>query len=232
MRKTSLRAFLFDFDGVIADSEPLHFSQFRKVLQQEGISLSKSEYYEKYLGLDDRGCFKAIWQEQGRVLSAKEMEELIHRKNEALLITLKGRSVLLPGVLDFLNRIGSEHYLAIVSGALQNEIKTVLSSAGLEKRFHVIIGAEDVQKGKPDPEGFTKAIRLLNRDFVPPSEILLASECLVIEDSPWGIAAGLHAGTKCLAVTNSYPKEKLHMAHKVVSHLGEVSLKDLKELFS
>ena len=226
----SLRAILFDFDGVLADSEPIHLSQFQRVLEEEGILLTKAEYYEKYLGLDDRSFFRAIFKNCGLTITAKKEKDLIHKKNRAILNYISTHQILLPGVRDFLKE-SSSYFRTIVSGALRNEITTILEASGLLKEFHVIVAADDVSQGKPDPEGFLKAVRLLNRDFVLPSEILLSEECLAIEDSPWGIEAAKKSGAKCLAVMTSYPRERVLDADLVVPDLSSVSWKAINNLF-
>lgn len=227
-----LRAILLDFDGVLADTEPIHFAMFREVLKQEGVTLSKSLYYEKYLGLDDRSCFAAVYKDQGRRLDAATKERLIQNKNKALLEFVDGRPVLLPGVKAFVEKMNQNYFLAIVSGALKSEITAILDGAGLRDKFHVIVAADDVAQGKPDPEGFLTAIRLLNRDFIPSSEVLFGSECLAIEDSPWGIEAAHRAGSRCLGVLTSYPKGRLHEADLLFHDLDSVDWKTVETLFS
>lgn len=229
--KTSLRAFLLDFDGVLADTEPIHLQMFREVLKGEEITVSEGEYYEKYLGLDDRSFFGKIFQDRGKILSPEKKEALIQEKNKTLLKHVSGRSLLLPGVEEFLAKATQKYYLAIVSGALRNEIQAVLQGAKIEKLFHLIVAADDVSEGKPHPEGFLTAIRLLNRDSVPPSEILLAEECLAVEDSPWGIEAAKKAGVKCLALLTSYPKERLEDADLIVPSLKALKWKEVEALF-
>src|SRR5262249_31710402 len=107
-----------------------------------------------------------------------------------------------------------------------------LDRGGIRSFFQAIVAAEDVQKGKPDPEGYFRALSLINRDAVATSEMILPPECLVIEDSIWGIEAAHAAGMKCLALTGSYPKEKLKSAQWVAGNYGEISLSDLEKSFT
>ncbi len=222
MNKQEIRALLLDFDGVLADTEPVHLRFFAEVLEPEGISLSREAYFAKYLGLDDRGCFRRVFADAGRELDPVLEESLVRRKNQRLLEYLVGKSVMLPGAADFLRKLQGRYYLAIVSGALQSEIEAVLRGEGLLKLFHLIVGAEQVSRGKPDPEGFLTAVRLLNRDHVPESEILLPGECLAVEDSPWGIEAARRAGVHCVAVTTSYPRGELAACSLVIDCLDEL----------
>ena len=232
MTKDTLRAILFDFDGVLADSEPLHLEMFQKVLQEEGISLSREDYYQKYLGLDDRGCFSQVFKDVGRAMVASKLPDLIRRKNRAFLDHVRGRPFLMPGAAEAVRQMKDRHFLTVVSGALRSEILAILEGAGLEKAFQVIVAAEDVAQGKPHPEGFLTAIRLLNRDFVTPAEILLPGECLAIEDSPWGVEAAKAAGVKCLAVATSYDPSRLAGADLVAKDITSISWEKAEALFS
>ncbi len=218
----SIRAILFDFDGVLADSEPIHYRFFREVLADEGIPLVWSDYQRRYLGLDDHACFEAVYRDSQKKLTPDKLRLLIEKKNRALLDDVSGRLVILPGVKELIARIREKYYLAIVSGALNSEIETMLNGAGLLESFRVIVGAEDVSRGKPDPAGFLTAVKWLNRDHIPESEILLPAECLVVEDSPWGIEAASRAGIPCVAVTTSYPAGKLKGARWQISQVSEL----------
>jgi HAD superfamily hydrolase (TIGR01509 family) len=230
--KGMLRAILFDFDGVLADSEPIHLEMFQKVLKEEGISLSKDDYFQKYLGLDDRSCFTEVYNDNGRDLDLAKVEGLIRRKNRALLDHVRGRSVLMPGAAELIRKLKEKYFLTIVSGALKNEISAVLEGADLAKAFQAVVAADDVSQGKPHPEGFESAIRILNRDFVPPAEILLPRECLAIEDSPWGIEAAKKAGVRCVGVTTSYEASRLGEADLIAADPASIRWNEVETLFA
>lgn len=228
---SSIRAVLFDFDGVLANTEPVHLQMFRAVLQRHAISLTEADYLEKYLGLDDRACFDAVFRDWKKELTPQTREELVREKNQKFLEFVGGRRLLLPGVSDVIRGLDRRYYLSIVSGALRNEIEQVVRSEGLRDFFQVIIGADQVSKGKPDPQGFLMALKLLNRDHIPESEILLPGECLAVEDSPWGIEAARKAGIFCVAVTTSYPALKLTGADHVIADLSGLT-ECLKKVWS
>ena len=230
--KDTLRAILFDFDGVLADSEPIHLEMFQKVLKEEGISLSREGYYEKYLGLDDRSCFAEVYKAGGRSPEPGKVNDLIRRKNEALLQHVRGRSVLMPGAAELILKLKDKYFLTIVSGALKSEILAILEGAGLAKAFHAIVAADDISQGKPHPEGFESAIRILNRDFIPPAEILLPRECLAVEDSPWGLQAAKKAGVLCVGVTTSYEASRLGEADLIAPHVSSIPWEKVEALFS
>jgi len=229
--QTTLRAILFDFDGVLANTEPVHLQMFQKVLSAEGIGLTREAYFEKYLGLDDRACIAQVYRDAGKVLDEAKAETLVARKNAAMLGFVKGQSLLLPGAREVVEKASDRYFLAVVSGALRNEIETILEGEGLRGKFHVIVAADDVSEGKPSPEGFLAAIRLLNRDFVPEAEILLPEECLAIEDSPWGLDAAKQAGVRGLAVTTSYARERLRNADLITKDLSSLPWNEVESLF-
>jgi HAD superfamily hydrolase (TIGR01509 family) len=215
-----LKAIIFDFDGVIADTEPIHLKMFQKVLDEEGITLTEEEYHQKYLALDDKGCFSAVLSDNGREVDKKLVEDMIRRKSVYFDEYVKDNIIIFPGVVNFVRKVAKEHLLAIASGALRHEIEFGLEAAGIRQEFQAIVSAEDVEKGKPEPEPFLKALQELNNIHSSSSQIQ-PSECLVIEDSLHGIAAAHEAGMKCLAVTNSYSADELSEADWVTDSLED-----------
>jgi HAD superfamily hydrolase (TIGR01509 family) len=224
-----LRAVIFDFNGIIVDDEPIHFELFQRVLSEEGISLTQSDYYARYLGFDDRGAFTQAYRDHRRRLSQKELEELVNRKAAYYQEAIRNKMRVFPGVETLVRTLATKLPLAIASGALRHEIDTILSTIGLRSYFGAIVSAEDVRSGKPEPEIFLKALARLNeqRGNRHPIE---DSECVVIEDSKEGVRGARRAGMKCLAVTNSHPAEQLAEATAVVRSLNEVSLTFLESL--
>jgi len=221
-----LKAIIFDFDGVLADTEPLHFTVFRRVLQEEGLPLSEHDYYQKYVGFDDKGCFHAILSEHGRPVPSETIQQLVERKAALMLGHITTTRVVYPGVVEFVKNVAGRYRLAIVSGALRHEIELILKTAGMQDNFEHITAAEDVQDGKPAPEGYLHALRSLSR-HAP----LLASECLVIEDTLFGIQAAHAAGMRCLAVSTTFPLDRLGIADAVTATLKSYDLEPLVRRF-
>jgi beta-phosphoglucomutase len=224
-----LRALIFDFNGIIVDDEPIHFELFKQVLAEEGIKLTEADYYARYLGFDDRGAFTAAYREHGRSLDEKLLARLIDRKTIYYQSEIRSKVRIFPGVEKLVTTLVPVLPLAVASGALRQEIETILSAAGLLKHFAVIISAEDVDHGKPEPEIFLKALARLNAQ-VEDGHPIDAADCLVIEDSKEGIRGARRAGMKCLAVSNSHPTELLQEANAVVRSLEEVDLALLEQL--
>lgn len=223
-----LRAVIFDFNGIIVDDEPIHFKLFKKVLGEEGIVLTEDAYYERYLGFDDRGAFTAGFREHNRDLDDRKLHQLIERKAVYYQEAIREQVAIFPGVQNLVTSLVETVPLAVASGALRNEIETILRTAGLLDHFNGIVSAEDVTRGKPEPEIFLKALATLNAR--PNNAAIEAADCVVIEDSKEGIRGARRAGMKCLAVTNSHPAELLGEANAVVGSLEEVTLPFLQRL--
>jgi beta-phosphoglucomutase len=226
-----LRAVIFDFNGIIVDDEPIHFELFRKVLAEEGLTLAKEDYYAHYLGMDDRGCFRAAYRDHGAEISEAQLVSLIDRKANYYLEAINEKMILFPGVKTLIPELARRFRLAIASGALRSEIELILSRVALREYFEVIVSAEDVKQGKPEPEIFLRVLSELNGQLRDNGAISPA-ECLVIEDSIEGIRAAKKAGMRCLAVTNSHRMEQLGEADAVVRSLEETGVPFLEKLLS
>jgi beta-phosphoglucomutase-like phosphatase (HAD superfamily) len=221
-----LKAILFDFDGVLADTEPLHFRTFQEVLAKEGLHLSEADYYAKYVGLDDKGCFQAVYLDNGRRLPAETIERLIDQKAGILLAQLKSNHIVYPGISHLVTTIASRYRLAVVSGALRHEIEYSLDIAGIRNLFEQITAAQDVVHGKPHPEGYLHTLHQLSR-VIP----LTASECLVIEDTVQGIQAAHAAGMRCLAISTTLSPDELAHADAVTSTLETEAIASIERRF-
>jgi len=225
-----LKAIIFDFDGVIADTEPLHLKAFQLTLKENGIELSDEEYFENYLAYDDKTLFKELLKDRNYEHNEAQISELMNRKSEHFENVLKGNILVLEGVPEFISTISGKYPLAIGSGAIRSEIIDILESGGLREHFEIIVSADEVINCKPDPEVFIEALRRLNNlDSV--SEKISPQECLVIEDSTSGIKAAHSAGMKCLAITNSYAAEKLSEAELIKQSLKGIYLEEIEDLF-
>ena len=223
-----LRAVIFDFDGVITDSEVLHLRAFNQSLVPYGVKISTKDYYTNYLGFSDFDCYKTLIDNGLLKIDELKIGEIICGKSKIFeeLTRTEGRTI--EGVHEFLQMIEENKIpMAICSGSLMVEIEVMLEGAGLRNFFAEIVSAEQVKKGKPHPEGFLLALQKLNKTCRPP---IAANECIVIEDSHWGLQAGKAAGMHTIAVTNSYDAEKLTIAEKIVAHLNELTIGEMQQL--
>jgi HAD superfamily hydrolase (TIGR01509 family) len=221
-----MRAVIFDFDGVIADTEPLHFEGLRRTFAAIDITLTEQDYYTNYLGFDDRGCVEEALRVNRRPITEPIVQDLMRKKASAYLDSIRDHMVIFPGVREFVEAAASAYPIAIASGALRPEIELILEQAGIRKAFRHITSAEDVAKSKPDPQPFLHALAGLNRRQA--GTPLTPDTCLVIEDSLPGIRAAKAAGMKVLAVTNTHTVQDLHEAHAISSSLRDTRLAELK----
>jgi beta-phosphoglucomutase len=216
-------AVLFDFDGVLVNSEPLHFQAFHEVLAAEHIELTEDEYYRSLIGFDDKGAFRHLYALRGIPLPPKTFLSLMAGKSRAMMELIRRRQfTALPGVEQFVRALWRKCPLAICSGALREEIEAMLEGISLRDCFSVIVAAEDVTIGKPDPQGYLLTTRLMGEKIHQP---LHPRDCLVIEDAPTVIRSARAAGFPVLGVASSYPLEKLSDAKWAVRTLAPAEVR-------
>ncbi len=222
-----LSAVIFDFDGVIVDSEPLHCAAFLEVLSPRGITFTWEEYLEAYVGYDDREALQAAYASRGREIDVDELLELIDAKAEAFerLVAERG-AVPYPGVRAFIRGLADRLPLGLCSGALARDIEPILRALGLDRSFGATVTADEVAASKPDPESYRRIVDKLQVRY--PEVPITPGQCLAIEDTPAGIRAARGAGVPVLAVTNSYPAARLAEASRVVDSLDGMALEDLE----
>jgi beta-phosphoglucomutase len=155
-------ALLFDFNGVIVDDEEQHRATLESLLAEEGIALTRTQYYDEYLGWNDRMSFVAAFRQAGRPLAPARLDALVAEKSRRYERMVEQSLTLVPGAAEFVARAAGWCCLAIVSGALRREIELVLDRAALRRHFEVIIAAEDVACCKPDPAGYLQALAALD----------------------------------------------------------------------
>ena len=222
-----LKAIIFDFDGVIANTEPLHCRAFALALTGLSLSITENEYFAHCAGLNDNAIMRWVLDRAGLPADETAIARTLKVKDRAYEAMIgDSAGLLLPGVHDWVVRAAGRLPLAICSGARRVEIDKILGNAGLAEYFRVVVSAEDVESSKPDPAGFIRTLGLL-QGFVSG---LAAQECLVIEDSLPGIAAAKSAGMKVLAVQTYRTAEDLSAADLVVPDLRSVADADWAEL--
>ena len=226
----ALRAIVFDFDGVIANSEPLHFGAFRDVLAAGGVELTARDYYDRYLGFDDVGVFKTVGADRGKTWTAGDVADFVARKGVRLGELERDVSVVYPGAADAIRRAAAAVPIAIASGALGPEIRRILNGAQLTQHFVAIVSAEDTPASKPAPDPYIRAVGLLAKTMSGPP--LKPSECVAIEDSRWGLESARTAGLRTVAVTTSYTAGELAIADLVIGSLADLDVDRLHRLLS
>ncbi len=229
----SLRAIIFDMDGVICDSEPLHMQAFQRVLTEESIHISDQEYYDRYLAHDDRGSFTAAFRDNGRPgPDTDKMKNLLIRKGRYFDEFMKNGLVIYPGSEAFARKVSHYYPLALATGARRLEVDFILKKAKIRDIFTAIVCADDVKNGKPEPESFELALKHLNRMRLDATPEIHASDVLVIEDSPRCIKSAKALGMKTVGLATSYPAAQLAEADRVLESLMAFEVADAEKLFA
>jgi beta-phosphoglucomutase len=211
-----LNAVIFDFDGIIVDSEPMHHQAFQTVLEPLGKGFSWEAYCETYIGFDDRDAFREAFKSKGEKISTRDIRKLITEKATAFQQLIhNGEATPLPGAVELIKSIPRKLPIALCSGALKEDIVPIIKNLGIENSFNVIVTAEDTKKSKPDPAPYILALKKLGLDD--------PASAIAIEDTPVGIISAKGAGLKVLAVTNSYDREYLLNADAVTDSLENIS---------
>lgn len=225
-----LRMVIFDFDGVIIDSEAAHYQAMSEVAAEEGIPLSWQEYCEKYIAFDDREFYINLWQDNHRKTDPQTIDALVERKKQVFMKFLDEHCGLLGGIGELLENLRQSNIpCGIYSGSFRHEIDFLLQKYQLEDYFVVIIGADEVTASKPDPQGYLLCLEQANQ-LLKSEPAILPGNCVVIEDSVGGVQSAKAAGMYCLAVTNSHRADQLGHADKVVESLQGVDSQFLARL--
>lgn len=226
-----LRAVIFDFDGIIVDSEPLILKITQEMAAREGWTVSEEEYYRDYLALDDRGIVELLYSRHGRPVDAAQRDEIVRWKMVRYADMIRDGLPPIDGVVGFIAELARCYALAIASGSLRSEIEHLLIKTSLSERFGVVVTADDCRHGKPDPEVYLLALSRLQKLPVFRGQPLRAEECLAVEDAPLGVVAAHAAGLKCLAITHSRPASELQHADLVAPDYAHLNLDDVRALF-
>jgi len=220
-------AVVFDFDGVIVNSEPVHLRALQAVLAREAASLSARDYYGRYVGLSDHDTFVAIARDVGLDWDTAVIDTLIVEKSATVQRLLAEHSPLFDGAAERIRSLAGELPLAIASGALRPEIEHVLTRAGLRHCFTAIVAAGETPRGKPSPDPYRAAIDQLSLTL---GRRLDPSRSIAVEDTLQGLASARAAGLKTIAVTTTYPESALRLADDVTSDISGVTLERLRAL--
>jgi beta-phosphoglucomutase len=221
-----IRAVIFDLDGTLVDTEPIHFAAFNEVLRADGIEIAFGEYCARLIGLNDRDCFSTVLRENRKDAGEQHVADLTARKTFVYQAMVAERDVVYAGAEKFVRDCAQRFPLMIATGTLRAEAEAILRHAGLRELFLDIIAAEDVERGKPEPDGFIAAlgrIGFLLRQRDP----VLADECLAVEDNRVGIEAAHRAGMKVLALCHMTPASELAAADVVRNSISDLDLDDV-----
>ena len=155
-----IRAIVFDFDGVLADSEAIHLRSYQDILSPHGVTLTEADYCARYLGFDDEGAFRRIAADYGLLFGDEEIEVLMQEKTRRFQALVSSGDVLYPGAVPCVERLSAAWPLGIASGALRHEIELMLRGGGLHDAFRFIVAAGDTDRTKPAPDPYLRAAEL------------------------------------------------------------------------
>ncbi len=225
---TALQAIVFDFDGVIANSEPLHLRAFQLALAEEGIALSRREYFSRYLGFDDVGMFDALARDRSLPMTDRQVAGLVARKGAQA----PGADASRHGSVSRARKNSSGlRRRTCQSQSRPERCDTRLTrsshAAGLSELFTTIVASGDTPESKPSPAPYLLAFQRLQERA---GGTLDPRRCVAIEDSRWGLDSARGAGLRCVGVTTSYPAHELAGAELVVEGLDELTLVVLDRL--
>lgn len=230
----SLKAVLFDFNGVIIKDEPIHLQLIDDILIQENLQPQKISERQASLGRSDRACFQELLNNRGRVATEEYLTQLLNRKAQAYKLELEKleKLPLYPGVEDLIFQVRSRNLkLGLVSGAIRQEIELVLERGKFAQYFSVIVAGDDITTSKPEPDGYLLAVERLNQEY--PELNLQPQECLAIEDTPAGIIAAKQAYIQVVGVANTYPFHILQRCcNWTVDYLTDLELERVQKVYS
>ena len=207
-------AVVFDFDGVLADTERLHLRAFQDAFAAQGWRLDEADYFSRYLGFDDAGLVAEFARDRRIAIDEHALARLLDDKARRFAGRLNDGQALFPTAARCVARVGATRQLAIASGALRREIEFVLASANLRAAFAAIVGADDVTRSKPAPDAYLEATRRLG---------VRPERAVAIEDSRWGLASATAAGLRTVAITTSCRADELQPADAIISSLDELT---------
>ncbi|MFX1573505.1 MAG: HAD family hydrolase [Promethearchaeota archaeon] len=209
---------IFDMDGVLADTEPIHFESWVKMANEIGAKFTR-EFFKQTFGQQSPTITRKLVGpsiDETLIIQWSNLKESYYRE------MVKDKLELLPGVIDIIKDLKSEGFkLAIGSSGPSENVELLLTTLKIKNLFDNIITAADVRKGKPEPDVFLVAANLLGID---------PKKCIVIEDAPVGIQAANNAGMKSIALTTTHNTEELQEANLVVQDLSLISINDIKKL--
>jgi beta-phosphoglucomutase len=222
-----LKALIFDFDGIVVDSEPLHHRAYLRVLEPFGVDFDYHTYEQRYIAFDDRDNFRRMSADFGFKLDDAGLATLIEAKAHAFETITRTRLTPYPGVIELMRSASARMPVAICSGAVRSDIEAILPALAEENPFNwlrAVVTADDVARSKPDPACYALTAKKLGID---------PASCVAIEDTPPGLAAARGAGMRTVAVTNSFGAAALAgKADRIVASLKDVTVDTLRDWFA
>ena len=229
-----IKAILFDFNGVIIDDEKIQHEAYRKIFAADGLDVSDDDYYAR-LGMDDKSFVASILQQAGKAHDQEVIDRYSAEKTEFWRTQVEGDLPLFPGIENFVRKMANQFSLGLVSMAKREEIDHALNAAGLADKFLAIVSTEDISRYKPDPEAYRLGFDRLDLARTRSGHLPMThGECIVIEDSPAGVASARAADLSVLGVTNTVSAAELRAAGAewVATDLDDWMPASIEQVFS
>jgi beta-phosphoglucomutase len=207
-----VRAVAFDFNGTLSDDEPILLAVYQEMFAEHGRPLTEAEYFGTLAGRSEEAIIASWLDVHGATLDA-----LVEERIDRYLARSRGGETVSEAVRDAVAHAAARVPVAVVSGAFRREIEPVLAGAQLDGYVSVLVAADDVERGKPDPAGYLLALELLGG--------VAASEAVAFEDTEAGVASARAAGLHCIAVAGTHPPDRLRLADELVTALDVDVLK-------
>ncbi len=220
-------AVIFDFNGTISDDEGLLADLFHLIFAEVGIDVPAALYFQEFAGQSDAEIAEGVLERFGRRGEPGLLEHVIQRRTELYVDAQRREPTVRPAAAECVRQIAARVPVAIASGAARGEIEAVLQAAGLRELFDVLVCLEDVERGKPDPEGYLRALELLARASGRP---LRPERTLVFEDSEPGLQSAVAAGMPCFVIAGTASPDRLSQAAGIVDAL-DWSIPMIREQF-
>jgi HAD superfamily hydrolase (TIGR01509 family) len=217
-----IKAIIFDMDGVIVDSEALHFKAEKIVLERHGLYRTKEEE-DAFIGRPFETAVKELLKKQNKKIGKnieidfKKLSGEKYKEFNKLYPELKS----IRNTEIFIKEKKDKYTYALVTSSTKDIAEDLMTKFGLIGLFKAFITANDIEKPKPDPDPYLKALKELNLD---------AKDCVVVEDSIAGIMSAKSAGINCIGLAGTFPAEKLKQADFVVDKIDDYAIKELEKM--
>ena len=213
-----IKAIIFDMNGVIIDDEHIHEMAFKSTLAKHGIELDHRTYLEFFAGKTDKFGYENIAEKFDKKLP---IDNLLKEKKKIYLEFFPENKKYYPGVIKLINILSNDFVLALTSSSTREEVNLVINKFGINDKFKITISAEDINKGKPNPEPYTITAKKIG---------LKPEECAVIEDSKSGVISAKAAGCYCIGITTTHSEEDLAEADIIVNDFKSINSNLIKKL--
>ncbi len=229
----TLKAVLFNFNGVIIKDEPIHKQLIDQIVIAENLRPSPGDFRKFCLGRTTSACLKDLLKDRGRFVTEDYLTKLIIQKAQDYqrqVETLE-KLPIYPGLEDLIFKLRvAKLPMGIVTGATSSEVELVLNQVNLAQHFDVMVTGDDLSASKPEPDSYLLAVEKLNQLY---PEKLQPSECLAIEDTFVGIKAAKQAGMRVVGVANSYPFHMLQrQTNWTVDYLSDLEVERVQQVYS